>query len=247
MCAMKVKDCVFRMKRFEVRNVSSAMRVSTDAVTLGAWACVPDVCHAVWDLGAGTGILSLMMAQRTECQQSIITGIELDADAAAEADYNFRHSPWSDRLHLVEGNAIEVCAGLNTAQPDLIISNPPYFTQSRQGLISGQQGRALARHGEDMNYGAVIRIAQRYLTEGGRLCMISPTDCEADITWMAALHHMYVRRLTRVATVPDKQASRTMWSLTKEAGACEEDMITIGDGCGGRSAEFNKLTYDFYL
>lgn len=139
------KNATFRFKQFEVRNCRSAMRVSTDAVALGAWAPLPSVCRTVWDLGAGTGVLSLMVAQRTVDSQARITAFEIEPEAAEEAAGNFAASPWADRLSIAEGDACLLCGQLG--EVDMIISNPPYFSDKRQAAQPRRQALAGAPRG----------------------------------------------------------------------------------------------------
>ncbi len=239
------KNATFRFKQFEVRNCRSAMRVSTDAVALGAWAPLPSVCRTVWDLGAGTGVLSLMVAQRSVDSHARITAFEIEPEAAEEAAGNFAASPWTDRLSIAEGDACLLCGQLG--EVDMIISNPPYFSDKRQGLRSPDDKRSLARHSATMDYAAIIHIAAGHLSPGGLLCMIAPTEFEEDITWSAALHRLHVIRRCYLCSLPGRKPKRIMLCLSRTASQPVTETISIQSASGGRTPEFQQLTGAFYL
>jgi len=123
----------FTFKQFHINQQHCAMKVGTDGILLGAWADVSD-CQRILDMGTGTGLVALMLAQRSHehCQ---IEAVELDPLAAQQAQENFKASPWHNRLHLTRQDVQTYCQ--QTAhQFDLIVANPPYFTQAKKGKIS---------------------------------------------------------------------------------------------------------------
>lgn len=230
------REHVFRFKQFEVRNRMSAMKVGTDGVLLGAW-CHVAGCRRVLDIGAGTGLISLMIAQREP--DAFIDAVEIERDAAAEARDNFDSSPWSDRLRVIEADFNRWTAGID-APYDLIVSNPPYFNSE---LKAPDASRALARHGEGLTYDSIVKAAASgLLSPEGRLCMISPVEREGDIMFSAAMARMSLARLTRVVTRPSTgRVTRLLWELSLGDAVTVEDVVTVG------SPDYNDLVSAFYL
>ena len=138
------------------------MKIGTDGVVLGAWVPLRAGLRSVLDVGAGSGVVSLIVAQRTAllADDIYIEGVELDHGAAEDARENFAASPWARRLSVAEGDFMEVSARL--PHPLLIVSNPPFFDQP---LRSPDPLRALARHGDGLNVGTLIRRSHHILTQ----------------------------------------------------------------------------------
>lgn len=235
------RETIFRFKQFSLSNNDSAMKVSTDGVLLGAW-CPPVNGH-VWDVGAGTGLIALMLAQRGA---QGVSAVEIAPLAAKEAMKNVSASPWPDRINTICGDICDVCGIL--PRPDLIVSNPPYFVSS---LKPADGARSLARHEGSLTYDSLIAIASHYLTDEGRLCMVSPADRRADIEWSTALHRLYVRRMTSVSTIEGKDPTRMLWEFGRTPAKLLEDSLAIrreaGDKSGEYTEEYMDLTRDFYL
>lgn len=236
-----MKESVFRFKQFQVKNVASAMKVSTDAVMLGAWVNLSD-SHTVWDVGAGTGVLALMAAQKSDAR---ISAIEIDDDAAREAEMNFEASRWAGRLQLVHSDITE-CYGM-LPQPDVIISNPPYFSTKQQSIVSENISKGMARHEASLSYDTLLRIASEVLLPAGRLCMISPADRRDDIEWSAAVYKLALRRLTMVRSMSEKPVNRILWEFGRETIKVEEDELCIRLSNGEYTEKFKNLTKEYYL
>lgn len=231
----------FRFRQFEVSQDKCAMKVGTDGVLLGAWAPVEDA-QEICDVGTGTGLISLMLAQRTAKNEAHITAIEIDGLAAKQAQMNFNNSLWSEHLSLIHGDATEcVC---NLPKMDLIVSNPPYFADS---LTAPNKSRSQARHESTLGYESLIKIAAINLSEEGRLCMISPTDRSEDIVWFSQLYRLPIIIRTDIATVDGKKPSRTLWMLARHESPIDYSTQFIKDKHGNYSVWFHELTKDFYL
>ena len=145
------REKVFRFKQFGVRHEKSAMKVGTDGVLLGAWTNAENA-KKVLDIGTGTGLIALMIAQRSK---ALITGIEIDEDAAEEAYENFVSSPWGDRLR-VENSDFAVFSNICNEKYDVIVSNPPYFVDS---LECPDEKRGKARHTSSLSFENLIKGA----------------------------------------------------------------------------------------
>ena len=232
------RERIFRFKQFSVLNDRTAMKVGTDGVLLGAW-CNVDAARSVLDVGTGCGVIALMVAQRND--SAVIHGIDIDGNAIEEAALNFANSPWADRLTASEIDFNEMCAD---TRYDLIVSNPPYFTDS---LLPPDKARTLARHTAMLTYGQLIEGASRLLNDDGALAIITPTDAEGDIVEAATFASLPVRHLTRVFPVEGALPKRTLWLLSRRAMPYREDSLTIAHDDGSFTSDYIALTGDFYL
>lgn len=196
----------FDFKQFSIDDRRCAMKVGTDGVLLGAWCDLPQVSNPyVLDLGAGSGLIALMIAQR--CPGASVVGVEIDPEAARDCEDNFARSPFSRRLKAITAAAADF---IPDQAPDLIVSNPPYFTG---GELSPNATRRQARHQADFGPFAAIDIAARLLAPGGALAMVTPADFEADLLFHAELNHLTLSRLCRVSTIDGRPPSRLLWQF----------------------------------
>lgn len=248
----------FRFKRFSVRNERSAMKVNTDGVLLGA---VVPVCNCdcrVLDIGTGTGVIALMLAQRltADTEQSSrmrplrILGIDIDPDAAAEAADNFASSEWAEALTSEEISleSLEVrLAGTASEAFDIIVSNPPYYDSS---LTNPDGKKAVARHTDlpqgSLSYRDVMEFAARHLSETGRLSVVLPSDQEFAALRYARMCGLHLSHLLRVRTVERKQPKRFIATFVTAPGECRTQMLTIMEK-GKYTDEYISLVKDFYL
>lgn len=230
------REQVFRFKQFSVANRLAAMKVGTDGVLLGAW-CGVEGCRTVLDVGTGSGLIALMIAQR--CPEAHVTALDIVPEAVAEAAENAAASPWSDRITVMEADFNRAVADRLLPRYDLIVSNPPYFTTA---IKSPEAARAVARHGAGLGYADILRNASALLNPGGRVALVSPADRENDITLDCSLAGLSVARLTRVYTKPSAQSpSRLLWEISVVPSPLVADTIVIG------SPAYNTLLRDFYL
>ena len=232
------REKVFRFKQFAVVNDRTAMKVGTDGVLLGAW-CPVDGVKRVLDVGTGCGVIALMVAQRNS--QATIDAIDIDKDAIEETVINFKNSPWGDRLTAIKGDFNT----MNTIKRyDLIISNPPYFTN---GVLPTGDARTTARHTASLTYRQLIEGASRLLTENGMLSLISPSDAEGAIIEAATFASLPIRQLTRVIPVMGAAPKRSLWLLSRREMPYQERVLTIAHNDGTFTSEYVALTGAFYL
>lgn len=231
----------FSFKRFTVSQPRSAMKVGTDGVLLGAWAHITPEDRRILDVGTGTGLVALMVAQRSEAWGAEIVGVEIDAPSAEDARENFARSEWAGRLSVVE------CA-VQEYRPeglfDHIISNPPYFVAS---LTSPDASRTAARHTTSLSFEELARSASRLLTAEGRLSLVLPYDAVADMTLAAARVGLFLVRRTDVRS---KQTAQPIRSLLEYGFAPHPTLrtdLTIHIAGGDYSPEYRTLTREFYL
>ena len=232
------REKVFRFKQFAVLNDRTAMKVGTDGVLLGAW-CPVDGARRVLDVGTGCGVIALIVAQRNAT--AVIDAIDIDPGAIQEATFNFGNSAWSERLTALEGDFNHLQA---TGGYDLIVSNPPYFTN---GVLPTGDARTGARHTTSLSYRQLVEGAARLLNDNGSLALITPTDAEDVIVETAAFASLPVRKLTRVIPVEGAPSKRTLWVLSRREIPYREDMLTIAHSDGTFTSEYVELTGAFYL
>ncbi|MCZ4407544.1 methyltransferase [Cryomorphaceae bacterium 1068] len=214
------------------------MKVGTDGVLLGAWAG-RGVPKKILDIGAGTGLIALMLTQRFP--DARITAIEPNSDALYDAEFNFRNSPFAERLKLVKTNIQDF---KTEDRFDLIVSNPPFFTNS---LVSENEGRTEARHAHTLSPGDLAK-ATALLAENGKIAVIYPT--ETYIAFSAAMRKIgfFEERRTEVKPTATKPFHRIMGVFGKSNQPTERAELVIEKyGRHQYSEEYVELTRDFYL
>lgn len=230
----------FQFKQFRIAQDRCAMKVTTDACILGAWVPVLPEVKRVLDIGAGTGLLSLMLAQRSS--DAIIDAIELDGDAAAQAMENIDESPWKERINIIEG---DVCGHHFANKYDLIISNPPFFNDS---LLSDKAQKNMARHTGALSYAALTDVCVNNLNENGYIAILLPyTEYRVwdDIAIGAGL--IPFGKLS-VRHRPGAQVKRVVALYSKVDGmATIEEELVIQDADNSYTTLFRDLLGPYYL
>ncbi len=232
---------MFRFKQFTIRQDRCPMKVGTDGVLLGAWTGVRTTDRRLLDIGTGTGVIALMLAQRAPGAQ--ITGIDI-ADTS-QARENADASPWGDRLTFMTCPVQQFPA----REPfDLIVSNPPFFDDS---LLCPDAGRTAARHTVTLPFSELCEAVVRLLAPAGRFAVVLPCS-EVPRLMRAAGGRLAVVRRTEVHTTPRRAAHRTLLELMPVAAAADVvpvyDELVIGTGIPeSYTAEYRALTREFYL
>ena len=242
----------FNFKRFSIDQQGCAMKVGTDGVLLGAWCRIePGHDKAILDIGTGTGVIALQLAQRTENADTKIEAIEIDPAACEAAARNFAASEWADRLTLHRMSIQEFSLAISAAETfDHIVSNPPYFFDS---LTSPDTSRNLARHTQSLNYDDLMKCCSGLLKPAGRISLIVPAGVETEKMIEAAQARDFaVSRLTEVHSTPKSGPKRTLVEFIRRnhthGGPVEPDVLVIeGAEQGTFSPEYRALTRDFYL
>lgn len=236
----------FRCKQFFVSHQHCAMKISTDALLLGAWSSVPDSGDCL-DIGCGSGILSLMLAQRTGPAQQI-DAVELDNRAAAEARQNALASPWSTRIRVIERDILTYPGSadhLAQRRYQQIISNPPYFTAA---LINPDPQKQLARHNEQLPFGGLLTTAAALLVPLGRLSLILPIAEAQRLLALAQSSQWYLQRMQQVQSQPEKAPTRILLELGRHpAETTALPVLLIRDAQGQYSPAYRQLLADFYV
>ena len=216
------------------------MKVGTDGVLLGAWASVGS---RMLDVGAGTGVIALMLAQRHP--QARVTAIDIDEGAVRQALQNVAQSPFSDRVEVLQESVQEHSGHSgnsgNAGQSglyDAIVSNPPFFIDS---LNAPDRQRNMARHTETLTYAQLMQAAWRLLADNGELSVVVPFDYRQRMEDEATFVGLFPSRVCAVRTTARKPAKRFLLAFRKHPCPCERTEITLGDEA------YTQLTKEFYL
>ncbi|MBE2247194.1 MAG: methyltransferase [Candidatus Competibacteraceae bacterium] len=229
----------FIFKHFFIRQQYAAFKIGTDSVLLGAWG-QPQSDKPIVDIGCGTGILTLMMAQRT---QSALTAIDCDPLSLKDAAYNFEHSPWNHRIKMVRDDA-KKWAKIQTREYGYMISNPPYFSQS---LRNSDIRKSKARHNDSLSNLDIIQIANNILLPEGIIALILPVDEMKIFMNDAYIHRMYPQRICFIKHTANKNPKRCMAEFTLKKQKPEISTFTLFNNDQTPTEAYLQLTKDFYL
>ena len=232
----------FRFKHFTVWHDRCAMKVGTDGVLLGAWSPVTSGSANILDIGTGSGLIALMLAQR--CPKADIDAIDIDCAAIEQARENFSASPWSGRL-LARCISLQSFAKETDKRYELIVSNPPYFVDS---LKNPDVRRQAARHTDTLDYSDLVYCASKLLSTSGTLALILPAEAREKMMYYAGESGLNVRQMTNVYSKPGKPVKRVLMSLSKgDAAKYTESDLYIESEDSPRSEAYSSLTEEFYL
>jgi tRNA1Val (adenine37-N6)-methyltransferase len=232
----------FNFKQFAIEQDRCAMKIGTDGVLLGAWSPIPDHCDSVLDIGTGTGIIALMIAQRSNAYQ--IDALEIDEDAYEQATENFENSPWDDRLFCFHAGLDELIDEPED-EYDLIISNPPFYTEN---FKTEDAQRDLARFEDAMPFEMLIEAADLLLSENGIFSVIIPFKEEVRFLALAKEYELFPMKMTRVKGTPSSEIKRSLLAFQRnESTEIEVDELTIETERHIYTEEYIALTKDFYL
>lgn len=235
---------VFQFKQFSIQQDKCAMKVGTDGVLLGAWAPVDNNPESILDIGAGTGVIALMLAQRSNAEQ--IDAIEIDDEAYEQCVDNFENSPWGDRLFCYHAGLDEFTDEIEDEEYDLIVSNPPFYTDE---YTSGNEQRDTARFEAAMPFEELAEAASLLLnSDKGVFCIILPNKEETAFIEIANTYELYPFKITRVKGTPQTEIKRTLLAFKKEVTQNPViDELTIETARHIYTPEYIALTKDFYL
>lgn len=232
----------FRCKKFPVNQDGAAHPVGTDSILLGAWADVSGA-HRALDIGTGTGIIALMLAQRMSEQQVDfqIDAVEIHPPSAACAGQNFAGSPWASQLKVFE-NAVQEMEG--HAVYDLVVSNPPFFTET---VTAPDEARRNARSTQTLSLSDLALTMVRLLKQNGKCAIILPVQEGRRFYEIAACTGLYLTKITEVTTKPGKKPERLLLQLEKSPYSFQRDELIMFDQDGQPSPGYRHLAGDFYL
>ena len=237
----------FQFKQFSIWHDQCAMKVNTDGILLGAWSQLHSAQN-IADIGTGTGLIALMLAQKDHdygcIKKASITAIEIDPKAAQQASFNVEQSPWHKQVNIVE-LSFQQYAEQSNERFELLVSNPPYFTNS---LKAPDKSRDTARHNDSLSFSDLLTSAQTIATEDAHFYLILPCEEADKLLSIAGQHGWFLSHHCLVSTVTDKQATRSLLQLTnQEVSSVKTSNITIRDRNNNYTQEFVELCRDYYL
>lgn len=231
----------FAFKKFNVKQDKCAMKVGTDAVLLGAWVA-PNGSKRILDIGTGTGVISLMLAQKSS---AAIVAIDIDKESTEQAQINVQESDFKHQVE-VKHLSFQELASSSAEKFNLIVTNPPYFIDS---LKSSGDSRTIARHNDLLPFEDLILGVKKLLDEKGKFCLILPTKEAVIFREMAQAKGLYLSKLLRVRTTPEKDSEKRhlMQFEFKESEFSESTLIIESKDSRNYTEEYKTLTKDYYL
>ena len=229
----------FRFQQFLVQQGRSAMKVCTDACLFGAWMSqYAAAANTILDIGTGTGLLSLMLAQHSD---AVIDAVEIDGDAAAQASDNFGQSPWAARLRIFHTSIQEYC---NDRQYDCIIANPPFYNND---LRSPDQKKNLAYHSDALTLKQLMMVAKKMISPEGYFGVLIPFQRCRELERVAAENGWHTKIKVTVRQTPQHHFFRAMYLFSLSPASATESGIIIKDNDQRYTPAFSKLMKDYYL
>lgn len=230
----------FQFKQFTVWHDKCAMKVGTDGVLLGAWTPVKSSVR-ILDIGTGTGLVALMLAQRSTAS---ITALEIDEAAAAQATENINRSPWKNRIEVIQQDFKHYSSKNGISKFDTIVSNPPYFKAS---LKCSDEQRNKARHNDSLTYEELLAGVSGLLSQEGTFTIVIPMDVGEQIKILAHKYGLYPSRQLFIITKPGGTPKRTLISFRFTKQTCETEELLTETSRHQYSEKYIELTRDFYL
>lgn len=234
-----MSDFVF--KQFTIRQQQSAMKIGTDSVLLG---CLIDTGNAstILDIGTGTGLLALMMAQRTAAK---IKAVEIDEQAAEEALYNFEQSKWSNRISLHQTSIQQFCKE-SQLKFDLIVTNPPYYPITHHTEIT-QKKRSVARQTNILSFHELIESILTLLNPTGYCWLILPVQEGSDFIEIAANNNLLLQHKINIKPKMNKECNRVVLQLGRTRNVFVEQTFVVYEDDGTPTTSYKNIAADFYI
>jgi tRNA1Val (adenine37-N6)-methyltransferase len=233
---------MFQFKQFSINQDKTAMKVGTDGVLLGAWTPTNHNPFSILDIGTGTGLIALMLAQRTTAKQ--IDALEIDEDAYEQAVDNFENAPWSDRLFCFHAGLDEFIEEPED-EYDLIVSNPPFYSEDYK---TENEQRDLARFQDALPFEDLVEAADLLLSENGILAVIIPYKEESRFIALAKDFELFPIKITHVKGTPNTEIKRSLLAFSRhEIADILTDELIIETDRHLYTPEYINLTKDFYL
>jgi tRNA1Val (adenine37-N6)-methyltransferase len=239
---MRRGSTTFLFKQFQVQHDRCTMKVGTDAVLLGTWARIPPDAKNILDIGSGSGVISLILAQRTSNTTTTIDAVEIAEEDAQQASENIANSPWPTKIQ-VHNKAIQAFE-IGTRY-DMIISNPPYFINSQPPPDSK---RLQTRHTTTLNFDALLDAVVRLLKPTGTFHVVLPHTEGLQFIDLARTYKLYLVRRWTFRARKEKLVERLLLEFSKvDVSTVEEDEIILYEQGEEWSKKYRVLTHDFYL
>ncbi len=231
----------FKFKQFTIQQDKTAMKVGTDGVLLGAWTELSENLNAILDIGSGTGLIALMLAQRSDAET--IDAVELNENAYLQTVDNFEDSNWADRLFCYHTSLQEFVDEIDDKY-DLIISNPPFYTSTYKNLPNN---RAMARHAKSLTFEELLQGTSELLSDTGTCAFIIPFEEETNFIKIANQNKLFPNRITRVKGNENSAIKRSLLQFSKTKTEIEIDELIIEIIRHKYTNAYKNLVKDFYL
>lgn len=244
---MDLSSCIYNMsksfkfKEFEVHQDRCAMKVGTDGVLLGAWTSLVHNPESILDIGTGTGVIGLQLAQRNSTAS--IDAVEIDDDAFEQCVENFENSPWGDRLFCYHASAQEFAQEMDEAY-DLIVSNPPFYSEDYK---TASEARDMARFNDALPFEHLVGCVYNLLSEDGIFALILPKKEEDSFIAMASEAGLFPKRICRVKGNLNSQEKRSLIEFSFRKTETEITSLTIEIERHQYTEAYKNLVQDFYL
>lgn len=233
-----MSDFVF--KHFTIRQQLNAMKIGTDSVLLGCLLKTDDATH-ILDIGTGTGLLALMLAQRTG---AIINAVEIDEQAATEARFNFEQSKWANSITLHHSSIQQFCEG-NTEQFDLIVANPPYYPFAKHAVIQ-QVNRSVARQTNALSFEELIQCVLKLLSPQGACWLVLPIEEGTYFIELANCHGLYLQHCIYIKPKQDKESNRMILQFTFVKKTHTTQTFIVYEADGTPTHAYKQAAAEFY-
>ena len=233
----------FRFKEFSIAQDKCAMKIGTDGVLLGAWTPVEEETNSILDIGAGTGIISLMLAQRSAAET--VDALEIDDDAYEQAVENFENSPWGDRLFCYHAAFDEFVEEMQDEKYDLIVSNPPFFASTN--TVGNITSRETARQQSSLPFNQLLQGVSLLLSENGVFSTIIPKEEEIDFLRLASENKLFPSKITEVKGTTTSKIKRSLIVLSFDSSETEKDILILEESRHNYTPEYKKMVAPFYL
>ena len=227
----------FKFKQFTIVQDGCAMKVGTDGCLLGGWFDCSN-SQRILDIGCGSGLISIMAAQRCNAE---ITGIEIDRDAAIQARENVKNSPWKERIEIINEDLLTYNCEKNF---DTIVSNPPYFVNS---LKCDNSSRTLARHSDSLSSKDFFRKCDEISTPTATVAIIIPSDIMDEWKASAEESGFFIKRITYIKTTPNKLPKRVLIEFAQTIEEPATNTLVLEETRGEYSEDAKEILRDFYL
>lgn len=229
----------FKFKTFTIEQKNCAMKVTTDGCLFGAWVTkhLP-ISNHVLDIGGGTGLLSLMVAQK---HNSKISSVEIEAECYQQLQENIHQSPYADKVNAIHADILDYTTDLEF---DVILSNPPFYEQQ---LKSDQQSINQARHDESLLLEDLFKKSNALLNSNGSFFVLLPFYRNEECLQLAKKYEFFPNRICTVKQSPNHKPFRMMYWFEKNEKNCTEESLAVSNSKGSYTEDFSELLKDYYL